>query len=490
MNLTVPKTSAIVMSILSMLCLGVTAAAAADRYVVVFKTEASLPTDAGDRVRRAGGRPTRVLPAIGTIVASGDAVFAELMARDRDVLAVGIERLRRRPPSVAIPFDPARTSAPEAAPTPADNLYFFQWNMRRIGAPAVWSRFPLSTGGRRPIVALLDSGVADDHPDLAGQVVATNATSYCNTPGGSANTPSYPKYSSYVDLVANPDWSPADGCSPLPSPTFDFHGTHVGGTIAARFDGGRVVGVAPESGIAAYKVFDVIRIDDPDAGPTFVIGAFDGPVFAAIIHAATAGYPVINMSLGGLLDRSIEEDNATWQAWNRVAKFATKQGTLIVASAGNQATNLNGPIAHIPSDLPSVVSTSATGWSQLQLGSSGLVEPAPGSHDVLAFYSNFGSPVDIAAPGGDCGPVAEPDCLVEYLVLSSSINPAGALGYAFAAGTSMAAPHVSAVAAMVRALHPNWSVAKTRSHLQSTAQNLRPRRHFGHGILDADRAVR
>src|SRR6185503_14130711 len=104
------------------------------------------------------------------------------------------------------------------------------------------------------------------------------------------------------------------------------------------------------------------------------------------------------------------------------------------------------------SDLPAVMSTSASGSSNLQLVNGQFVA-APGS-DVLAFYSDFGSSVDVTAPGGDCGPGYPATCAAQYLILSSTISTTGAVQYAFFAGTSMATPHVSAVAAQVRALHP------------------------------------
>jgi subtilisin family serine protease len=485
------KKTVIAFGVTLMLTGHVGVADAANRYLVVFKSEV-LPADAADHINRAGGSARRALRAIGAMVASGDETFAQLIANDPDVLAVGVEQFHRLPPSLSIPAADDEFGMLDGAPTPADNLNYYQWDMRRIGAPAVWSRLPLATEGRRAVVAVLDSGVAEDHPDLAGQVIAMKSTSYCNTPGGPSNTASYPKYASYVDLITFPEWTPADGCTSLGGLfTHDFHGTHVAGTIAAKLGGGRVVGVAPEAGIAAYKVFDVILQNDPDLGPVHILGAFDGPIFAAIIDAAAAGYPVISMSLGGYVDRSDRDGRASWHAWNRVAKLADKLGAVIIASAGNGALNLNGPIAHIPSDLPTVISTSATAWSELQQAgnSTSPWEPAPGSHDLLAAYSNFGAPVDVSAPGGDCGPVAAPACLVQYLVLSSYIAPSGALGYAFAAGTSMAAPHVSAVAAMVRALHPGWKPAKVRSYLQQTAEHIGRQRHFGRGMIDADAAV-
>jgi len=220
------------------------------------------------------------------------------------------------------------------------------------------------------------------------------------------------------------------------------------------------------------------------------IGAFDGPLFSAIVDAAVGGIPVVNMSLGSLVLRANKDDNASWLAWNRVAKLANRLGTLLVASSGNEEFNLDGPVAHVPSDIPTILSTSASGWSELVL-QGGLYVPAAGSHDVLAFYSNHGSSVDLSAPGGDCGPVdPELACLAPYLILSSVITGTGVPAYAFYAGTSMAAPHVAAVAAMVRALHPDWTPGAVRSHLDATAQRLPNRQAFGHGVVDADAATR
>ncbi|HYG69770.1 MAG TPA: S8 family serine peptidase, partial [Anaeromyxobacteraceae bacterium] len=222
------------------------------------------------------------------------------------------------------------------------------------------------------------------------------------------------------------------------------------------------------------------------------VGAFDGPLFQAIVDATDRGIPVISMSLGSYAIRSIRGDNAAWLAWNRVAQYANRGGTLVVASAGNEALNLQGQLTHVPSDVPTILSTAATGWSALAV-QGGQYVPAPGSYDVLAFYSNIGSEVDLTAPGGDCGP--DPDaCLSPYFILNAGIretNPgAGSVVYYFMAGTSMATPHVSAVAAMVRALHPELTPGEVRSFLKETAEPLGDRHAFGHGMIDADAATR
>lgn len=462
----------------------VAAPAHAGTYLVVFKSQ-NLPTDAAQRISAQGGKLQRSFDAIGVAAVSGDAGFVARMQRDSGVLAAGVETFHAAPKMTRVSSDPEAAQT-DGAPLPSDTRYAYQWDMRRIGAPAVWARLPVAATKAR--VAVLDVGVMDNHPDLVGQIDASVSTTYCNTSGGPNHTPGYPQYSTLIDFDAHPDWSPADGCTPATT-VYEAHGTHVSGTVAAKFGGGRVVGVAPDGIVGAYKVFDRYRYTDPVDGLVDKVGAFDGPLFSAIIDATRKGYPVISMSLGGEILRNQKGSAASWHAWDRVAKWADRNGALLVAAAGNEEFDLNGPIANLPGDLSTVMSVSATGTNQLVVNG-GNLDAAPGS-DVLAFYSNFGAAVDISAPGGDCGPTYPGGCETPYLILSDYIFPdTGAAGYAWMAGTSMATPHVSAVAAYVRSIHPDWTTGHVRAWLKSSAQNLGVRQQFGAGLLDADAAVR
>jgi subtilisin family serine protease len=464
---------------------------AKSRYVVVFKGD-TTPRDLMQRVEKAGGALSLRIDAIGVVTVTGDETFAARMARDPKVLAVGLEFFDELPETTQVELEEAEgsllaegageeTQGTYLAPTPADNLYYYHWNVRRIGAPAAWGRIPAEVQ-RGVTVAVLDTGVMDDHPDLVGQVVDSVATSYCKDTGGAFGSAGYPVYKTLIDFDAHPEWEVADGCSEAPSTTYENHGTHVAGTIAARVGGGRVVGVAPGVGIAAYKVFDRYRYTTASGVVVDRIGAFSGPQLAAIVDAADKGYHVISMSLGGTYDRADQGDNA---ARDRVMKYANRKGSVVVASAGNAGEGSNGTMTHLPSDLPTVVSVSASNSNEISLSPSGY-EAAPGS-DTFASYSNYGASTDIAAPGGDCGPEG---CLAKYFILSTIVRPDGSAWYGFLAGTSMATPHVSAVAALIRAQHPEWTAGEVREHLKATADDMGGRQYFGHGILDADVATR
>jgi subtilisin family serine protease len=256
----------------------------------------------------------------------------------------------------------------------------------------------------------------------------------------------------------------------------------VAGTIAAAFGGGNAVGVGPNLGLANYNVFEI----GPDG-----FGAWDEALWAAMLDVAAQGFDVINMSLGGYIVRSDgPEDVAVWTAWNRMADYVTRQGVTIVASAGNAGLDLNGPLEHIPSDVTGIICTGATG-----------IRPDPfypqaGAYDVRAFYSNYGAAVTLAAPGGDLGPDGA-TYPWWYLVFSTYVyaDPACAatascpLGYAWAGGTSQAAPHVAGAAGLLKDLHPRLKPQQVTSVLKETAEDLGDRQQFGQGMLDVYGAV-
>lgn len=218
------------------------------------------------------------------------------------------------------------------------------------------------------------------------------------------------------------------------------HGTHVAGTVAqATNNKYGVAGVAYEANIMPLKV----------------LSAFGGGTVAdiaeAIKFAADKGADVINMSLGGGGESQLLKD---------AINYAHSKGVVIIAAAGNENDNS----ATYPARYPHVIGVSAFGPDG---------EKAP--------YSNFGAGVDISAPGGtDAG-----------AILQETINDEGEGVFLGLQGTSMAAPHVAGVAALIKAS----GIKEPDAILQVLQQSARPIKedslnYYGAGQLNAEAAVK
>jgi subtilisin family serine protease len=413
------------------------------RYLINFRGN-GIPADAAARVQAAGGQLVRVLPQVGIAVAvSGNPAFANAIGGAESVGPVTAR---------ALPRDTVASAQPDAGPTDVDTYYqAYQWDIRRVGADVAWNAG--RTGSHSTVVAIIDTGVAWNHPDLAENVVFHS----CYVSTGDSST---------------------GAC--LDYPSLHWHGTHVTGTVAAAFGGGRAVGVGPNLGIASYNVFEFI----PEEGR---VAAYDDSIWAAMIDAANRGFKVINMSLGALYEK---KDSAAWTAWKRVADYINQRGVTSVAAAGNESANLNGVTSALPGDLPGVIGVGATGIRPQP------IFPQPNFYDVLAFYSNYGAPVDIVAPGGDCGEAT--DCTGSvpnyflYFVFSDYVTPSPTcaatascpVSYAWAIGTSMAAPHVAGAVGLLLNQNPGLSPNQVKARLKQSAENIGSRQQFGHGMLD------
>ncbi len=183
------------------------------------------------------------------------------------------------------------------------------------------------------------------------------------------------------------------------------HGTHVAGTIAQATDNGRgVAGLAPDATIL----------------PVRVLGTYGGDAYSVasgITYAVDEGADVINMSLGGSYYTSVLED---------AVDYATSRGVIVVAASGNEGSSSVG----YPASFEGVIAVGAVG-----------------ADATIAAYSNGGRGLDVVAPGGDMGADANGDGYADG-ILQETLEY-GRVGYQFYEGTSMAAPHVSAVAALL-----------------------------------------
>lgn len=230
----------------------------------------------------------------------------------------------------------------------------------------------------------------------------------------------------------------------------DGHGTHVAGIIAATANNSQgVAGVAP--GVSLIIV-DVFKLQYDAQTNKYKNYATTASIAQGITYAINNNADVINMSLGGYSTDSVER-NAVTQAANA--------GIVVVAAAGNDATST----ATYPGDLDSVICVTATD-----------------RNDVITSYSNFGSAKDISAPGGDGG-------IPSDWILSTDIDG----DYAWMAGTSMATPIVSGVAALILSADPSLSVNDIKNKLYSSATDLgTPGKdiYYGNGRVNAMSAVR
>jgi lantibiotic leader peptide-processing serine protease len=426
------------------------------RWVINYNGS-SIPGSALANIEAAGGQLVRTLPQVGIAVAVSDNPnFASTMKGMARVHSVGEVPAMSVPEVAVVPLE----LTPDTVPDPPAALWDLLWGIARVNAPAAWDAG--ITGSHDTVVAVIDTGIASNHPDVGPNLVF-NA---CIVSTGDHTT---------------------GACTPYPS--LSFHGTHVAGTVAANFGGG-VVGVGPDLGLANYNVFELF----PDGS----VRAFFDSVWAAMIDAADQDFDVINMSLGAIGDfRGPDGSAPFFMATQRVANYVNQQGTFIVASAGNANLDLNGPLFNLPGGAPGIANIGATGIRP------DPVFPQPDAFDVRAFYSNFGAAVTLVAPGGDCGlpdscdPATRPANWFEYLVLSAFVapNPACAatescpIGWAWAGGTSMAAPHVSGVAGLMRDQNPNLSPNQMEAILKQTAERLGDRQQFGHGMVNAHAAA-
>lgn len=226
------------------------------------------------------------------------------------------------------------------------------------------------------------------------------------------------------------------------------HGSHVCGTVAqSSHNGIGVTGAAYNCTIMPVKV-----LNDQGCGTYDLVA--DG-----IYWAADNGADIINLSLSGSVDLTVLRDAVDY-AWNK--------GVVIVCAAGNSGSN----VPEFPAAYPDSISVSATNYL-----------------DQLADYSNYGSTIDICAPGGDGGD-HNGDGYMDG-ILQNTFGDSGD-GYYFYTGTSMAAPHVTGAAALVKAADPSLTNSEIRSILESTARDLDGsgwNQYYGYGIVDAYEAV-
>lgn len=447
-------------------------------YLVRFKGN-GVPADFAQRVADLGGEVIFAheigIAAVGGLsIAAADqlAVVPSIAAVDADAYTT-LEQPNAELVETA-------DAAPDSPTNPASAIFFSrQWTMGAIGANVAWAAG--KRGSSSVKVAILDTGIDYLHPDLFGRVDLTLSRSFLSA-AENARVPVG------AHLVAD----------------LNYHGTHVASTVASN--GLLAAGVTSQTTLVGLKV----------CAPGTAANGFSGTcptsgTLSAILYAADLGIPIINMSLGGAFNRRDASarggDGPSFLATiNRVMNYAKAKGTTIVVSAGNSAIDMdhNGNQYVSYCSAAAVICASATGPTSATLLTNAQFPRGTyinvANIDALASYSNYGrSGVSVAAPGGNAIPVWQ-SCSGFTLhpslasCRSRFFNPVtGAFSGSIVglSGTSMAAPHVVGVAALIAA-EGDASPSRIKARLEQSADDLgQPGNDpaYGKGRVNAARAA-
>jgi serine protease len=404
----------------------VNAGEAYTQFIVSFKNTPGNATPNGRanawgaaaRQQGVSVRELRALATGGTLIAS-DKALSDQAARDfmDAIVASGAVN--------AVEPDARMT----AVLSPNDTRYGEQWDFTGANGMRIPGAWDVSTGSGST-VAVIDTGITA-HPDLDANVLpgydfVSDATAARDGNGRDSNAQD------------QGDWYAGGECGQTAAANSSWHGTHVSGTIAAVTGNSTgVAGAAPNAKVLPVRVLAKCGGSLSDIADA-IIWASGGTVSGIPANATPA--KVINMSLGGS-----GTCGTTYQA---AINSAVSRGSTVVVAAGNSNQDAAG---FRPANCTSVVTVAASNPS--------------GS---LSYYSNYGATVDLTAPGGDTS-VSNGGILS---TINTGTSTPGGAGYANYQGTSMAAPHVAGLVALMTSKSPALSPAQVESTLRQGTRTM------------------
>lgn len=385
---------------------------------------------------RALGARTQVLKSSSL----GSQALAKRLAQDSDVEWAVVDGRRF---VSAVPNDPLY---PEGLAASVNNLTAGQWYLRAptstyvsaINAPGAWS---VTAGSSSVVVAVLDTGIRPEHPDLSGKLLTgydfVSDPVIANDGDGRDSDPTDP--GDWVTQAESNDTSSVlSGCTVGNS---SWHGTHVAGIIGAATDNSLgMAGVAPNVMVLPVRVLGKC-------------GGYDSDIIAGMQWAAGLSVPGVttNSHPAKVLNLSLGSAGSCTPAYAEAVSAINAAGAVVVAAAGNDGLAVN-----TPGNCSGVIAVGGLRHAGTKAG-----------------YSSLGSAVALSAPGGNCGT----GTLCQYGILTATnagTTTASTSTYTnatdYAIGTSFATPMVSGTAALMFSTNSSLSPATIRSLLQASAR--------------------
>ncbi|WP_282262578.1 S8 family peptidase [Stenotrophomonas sp. PS02301] len=427
---------------------GLSSAPTHQRFIVKYKdgsSEVATPTALASSLKAAAAAvPAAQGRALGLQKLRQLAIGPTVVKADRPLDRAEAELLMRR-----LAADPGVEYVEvdqlmQATLVPNDTRFSEQWGFgtsnASINVRPAWDK----ATGTGVVVAVIDTGITN-HPDLNANILPgydfISDAAMARDGGGRDNNPN-----------DEGDWYAANECGAgIPASNSSWHGTHVAGTVAAVTNNSTgVAGTAFNAKVVPVRVLGKCGGYTSDIADA-IVWASGGTVSGVPANANPA--EVINMSLGG--------GGSCSTTYQTAINGAVSRGTTVVVAAGNSNSNVS---SSVPANCANVIAVAATT-----------------SAGARASFSNYGTGIDISAPGQGI-----------LSTLNSGTTVPGSAAYASYNGTSMAAPHVAGVVALIQSVAPTaLSPAAIESLLKSTARPLPGACSggCGAGIVDADAAV-